>query len=69
MKIQIYRDILEVESLDSIITFRTGGPREDFDRKNTQSLRMSRPLMSYGFSGSVKDALKKYPNVVKIIEE
>ena len=69
MKIQIYKDIVEVESLESIITFRTGGPRENFDRKNTQSLRMFRPLISYGFSGTVKDALEKYPNVVKIIEE
>lgn len=69
MRIQIYRDIVEVESLESTITFRTGGPRENFDRKNTHSLRMFEPLMSYGFSGTVRDALEKYPDVVKIVED
>lgn len=69
MKIQIYREIEEVDSLDSVITFRTGGPRDDFDRTDPYSLRSFGPLISYGFSGTVRDALKKYPNVVKVIED
>ena len=68
MKIQVYCDIVDVESLNDHITFRTGGPRDDFDRTNPYSLRSFGPLISYGFSGTVREALEQHPDVVKIIE-
>lgn len=77
MKITIYGHEEDVESLDSIITFRTGSPREDNeeeDKLDWPTLRKKRlaemsfqtKLISYGFSGTVRDALEKYPEVVKI---
>ena len=79
MKITIYGHEEDVESLDSIITFRTGAPRENNEeddkldwptmrKKLLSEIPFQRMLVSYGFSGTVRDALEKYPNIVKIID-
>lgn len=78
MKITIYGHEEDVESLDSIITFRTGSQRDNDEEENLDwstirkkrlsEMSFQRVLVSYGFSGTVREALEKYPDIVKIVD-
>lgn len=62
MKIKIYDKIEEVNSLNSEICFRTGSPKGLSDRTSPK-------LMSYGFIGTVREALREHPDIVQIVME
>lgn len=68
MKIQVYCDIVDIESLNDHITFRTGGPHEQVREQDLFNPRFCGPLISYGFSGTVMKALEQHPDIVKVIQ-
>ena len=67
MKICIYKEVKEVESLDSEIAFRCGPPKNPTPEEQ-KLIKMSERgvLVSWGFKGTVREALNKYPEIVKL---
>ena len=67
MKIYIYKDVEEVESLDYEIVFRCGPPKNPTPEEQ-KLIKMSESgvLVSWGFKGTVREALNKYPEIVKL---
>lgn len=67
MKIYIYKDVKEVESLDSEISFRCGPPKNPTPEEQKLIKKSERGvLVSWGFKGTVREALNKYPEIVKL---
>lgn len=68
MKIYIYKVIEEVESLDSEISFRCDPPKNPTpeEQKLIKMSERGEVLVSWGFKGTVREALNKYPEIVKL---
>lgn len=68
MKIYIYKVVEEVESLDSEISFRCGPPKNPTpeEQKLIKMSERGEVLVSWGFKGTVREALNKYPEIVKL---
>ena len=67
MKICIYKEVKEVESLDSEIAFRCDPPKNPTPEEQ-KLIKMSERgvLVSWGFKGTVREALNEYPEIVKL---
>lgn len=78
MKIKVYEEIKEISSLDEEIMFGTSGPEEYWKEKEERRKRyppeegfcidMCKPLITWGFRGTVREALEKHPEVITLIE-
>lgn len=68
MKIYIYKDVKEVESLDSEISFMCGPPKNPTpeEQKLIKMSERGEVLVSWGFKGTVRETLNKYPEIVKL---
>ena len=67
MKIYIYKEVEEVESLDSEISFRCGPPKNPTPKEQELiAIRKRGVLVSWGFKGTVREALNEYPEIVKL---
>ncbi len=78
MKIKVYEEIKEISSLDEEIVFMTSGPEEYWKEKEEKHKRypteegflidICEPLITWGFRGTVSEALEKHPEVITLIE-
>lgn len=63
MFIEIYGSLVEVESMESEITFYT--PQPTYPTRDEEFLITHGALVSWGFSGTVYEAMERYPEIVK----
>lgn len=78
MKIKVYEEIKEISSLDEEIVFRTSAPEEYLKEKEEKRKRyppekgfvidICKPLITWGFRGTVREAIEKHPEVITLIE-
>lgn len=78
MKIKVWHEIKEISSLDEEIVFVTPEPEEYRKEKEERRKRyppekgfcidMCEPLITWGFRGTVREALEKHPEVITLIE-
>lgn len=69
MKIKVYEEIKEISSLDEEIVFRTSAP-EDYRKEKEEKRKryICKPLITWGFRGTAREALEKHPEVITLIE-